>query len=463
MSKFLKKVLVLALVLSMLSAVSLTAFAAPAQTATAEIQLNGKLIDFPSGVKPYYDGKAGKVYVPFLDLFEALGAEVSYDFPTRTVTAVRDDFTVSFVQSGKEIAVTRDGEEETFTLDLPPVTIDGHVLVPVRFVSQSVGATVGWDQYEKTVIIVDPYTLLAADKSTYTVLDKLLKWNPAATGNTETSATVDFDLSVYDGYTDATLPVDATIDLISSGTTIDATIKAKADIGAILGGPIPGVSATADIDAEIILNAETGLFGLHSEFLNALLGSYISLPAGAWLTLDLNSLLEELDIGDALDYTAATEIAELGDAKAIIDYIITESIAASSFTSVDDFEILEIVLDVIHSMYSDAAFVKTGNSYVSTYTVEEGGGRISVVTTIKTNAAGDATGLAFAIGFDFEDVAANIHLDTDGANLKLNLAVSAEGVVLSLKVDVASKPTTKTPRGKLPAGAPSYDLEELLG
>ncbi|MDR0838961.1 MAG: copper amine oxidase N-terminal domain-containing protein [Oscillospiraceae bacterium] len=457
MSKFLKKVLILALVLSMLSAVSLTALAAPAQTDTAEIQLNGKLIDYPSGVKPYFDGKAGKVYVPFRDLFEALGAVVSYDFPTRTVSAVRDDLTVEFVQTGTEITVKRGETSEKFTLDVPPVTIGGSVLVPVRFVSQTIGATVGWDQSAKTVIIVDPYTLLAADKSTYTILDKLLKWE-AATGNTETSATVDFDLSIDDGDAEVNLPVDATIDVISSGTTIDATVKAKADIGAILGTAIPGVSASADIDAEILLNSESGLFGLHSEFLNALIGS----PAGAWLTLDLNSLLEELDLGDALDSSAA-EIAELGDVKAIIDYTITEIIASVPFSSVDDFEALEIVLDVIRGMYSDAAFVKTGNSYVSTYTVEKSGDSVTVVTTIKTNAAGDATSFAVALALDVEGVAANLHVDTDGANLKLNLAISAEGYVLSLKVDVATKPTTKTPRDKLPAGAPSYDLGELLG
>ncbi len=38
---------------------------------------------------------------------------------------------------------------KTFTLDVPPKIINGKVFVPLRFISESLGAKVSWDDSKK--------------------------------------------------------------------------------------------------------------------------------------------------------------------------------------------------------------------------------------------------------------------------------------------------------------------------
>ena len=39
------------------------------------------------------------------------------------------------------------------TTDVPPQIIDGRVMVPIRFVSEALGATVSWDASQRTVVV----------------------------------------------------------------------------------------------------------------------------------------------------------------------------------------------------------------------------------------------------------------------------------------------------------------------
>jgi hypothetical protein len=54
------------------------------------------------------------------------------------------------LQIGNKIAYV-DGNE--LTLDVPPQIINGRTMVPVRFISEGLGAEVGWDGATKTVTI----------------------------------------------------------------------------------------------------------------------------------------------------------------------------------------------------------------------------------------------------------------------------------------------------------------------
>ena len=42
---------------------------------------------------------------------------------------------------------------QTVTTDVPPQIIDGRVMVPIRFVSEALGATVSWDASQRTVVV----------------------------------------------------------------------------------------------------------------------------------------------------------------------------------------------------------------------------------------------------------------------------------------------------------------------
>jgi len=124
------------------------AAAPPAQTNELKIILNGKQLTFD--VPP--ESRNGRTLVPVRALFEALGATVGWNAETQTATATRGS-TVVELQINNSVA-KRNGE--VVTLDQPPVLVGGRTLMPLRFVSESLGAQVGWDEATRTITITTP-------------------------------------------------------------------------------------------------------------------------------------------------------------------------------------------------------------------------------------------------------------------------------------------------------------------
>ena len=92
-----------------------------------------------------------RVYIPFRAVFEALGADVSYNASAKTVTAKRDSTTVSFTVG--EAQYSKNGV--TQQMDANVFVQDGRTFVPVRFAAQALGATVEWDSEDRTVVITE--------------------------------------------------------------------------------------------------------------------------------------------------------------------------------------------------------------------------------------------------------------------------------------------------------------------
>ncbi|MGB9887927.1 MAG: stalk domain-containing protein [Moorellales bacterium] len=90
-----------------------------------------------------------RTLVPLRVIFEALGAEVTWDGATQTVTARRQETTVRLT-IGSHTAY-RNGQ--AVILDVPAKVVGGRTLVPVRFVFEALGAAVGWDGNTRTVTV----------------------------------------------------------------------------------------------------------------------------------------------------------------------------------------------------------------------------------------------------------------------------------------------------------------------
>lgn len=71
--------------------------------------------------------------IPVRAIFEALGAEVSWNGDTQTVTAVWDDIVISLQIGSNLLYQNREAKE----LDLPAQLVDSRTLVPVRAVTES--------------------------------------------------------------------------------------------------------------------------------------------------------------------------------------------------------------------------------------------------------------------------------------------------------------------------------------
>lgn len=110
------------------------------------VRVGGELLDLD--VPPLIS--AGRTMVPMRAIFEALGAEVSWDGNARTVKARKDGTTIVLTIDKKLSQINGTNKN----LDAAPVLKDGRTLVPVRFISEALGAEVQWDAENQLVEIL---------------------------------------------------------------------------------------------------------------------------------------------------------------------------------------------------------------------------------------------------------------------------------------------------------------------
>lgn len=110
-----------------------------------KVTLNGNRLEFD--VQP--QAINNRTMVPLRTIFEALGATVNWNQTTQTVTATKDETTVSLTLN----STTMYKNGEAITLDVAPISLNNRTLVPVRAVAESFGCDVKWDQNSGTVNI----------------------------------------------------------------------------------------------------------------------------------------------------------------------------------------------------------------------------------------------------------------------------------------------------------------------
>ncbi len=98
------------------------------------------------------DIKAGTTVVQMRPLFEALGMDVTWNGKDRTVTAEME---------GVRLLLTLDSQAaevngRAVKLDRPAVSVKGHTMVPLRFVSESTGALVHWNGVHREILVYTP-------------------------------------------------------------------------------------------------------------------------------------------------------------------------------------------------------------------------------------------------------------------------------------------------------------------
>ncbi len=90
-----------------------------------------------------------RTLVPLRGIFEALGAEVDWIDATKTIIGSKNDKTV-ILQVGN---TTASMNNKKVTLDVSPTIVNSRTMVPVRFVSEALGANVEWVADTRTVVI----------------------------------------------------------------------------------------------------------------------------------------------------------------------------------------------------------------------------------------------------------------------------------------------------------------------
>jgi len=128
-------------------------FAAPAKASSAlKIVVDNQEIAFD--VAPYIN-EHGRTMVPIRFVSESLGAGVDWNHTEKEVTITATDKVIK-LWIGKDTA-TLNGHSQK--MDTVPVINGGRTFVPVRFVSDFLGAATEWNETSRTVFIASPKEL----------------------------------------------------------------------------------------------------------------------------------------------------------------------------------------------------------------------------------------------------------------------------------------------------------------
>lgn len=111
-----------------------------------EVVLNGEVVQFSPGALSFN----GYTMVPFRELFETYGATVDWDSNTQTVTAVKDTIKIVLTLES-QVAYLNDKE---YRLIQAPFLEDNHMLVNLRFISESLGAKVSYNKEPKPTVYI---------------------------------------------------------------------------------------------------------------------------------------------------------------------------------------------------------------------------------------------------------------------------------------------------------------------
>ena len=126
---------------ALIAALALGAGTALAQTVA--VIVNGQTVQFD---QPPVE-RSGRVFVPLRGVFEHLGASVVYD--NGIINATGNGRTVQLRIGSTQATVNG----QPTTLDVAPFEVGSRTLVPIRFISQSLGANVDWNNNTNTVTI----------------------------------------------------------------------------------------------------------------------------------------------------------------------------------------------------------------------------------------------------------------------------------------------------------------------
>lgn len=147
MKKFVSLVLALVLALS-----ATTAFAA-----NTEIIINGEKATISEGMGSIVE-KNNRTFVPVRFLLEYFGFQVNWENETQSVMGRHENGESFFMQVGNELLFYFDAngtKKDLKPMDVTPFLnyAEGRTYIPLRFIAEAMGYTVGWDGATETVTL----------------------------------------------------------------------------------------------------------------------------------------------------------------------------------------------------------------------------------------------------------------------------------------------------------------------
>ncbi len=102
--------------------------------------------------QPYID-ENNRTLIPVRFASENLGCTVDWNHETREVLITKNDEIIKLVTGSDKAVITKNGVDLIKDIGTSSVLIEGRVMVPLRFLSETIGSEVIWDEENQGVII----------------------------------------------------------------------------------------------------------------------------------------------------------------------------------------------------------------------------------------------------------------------------------------------------------------------
>lgn len=147
--------------MSALAVAAMAGLASPAAFADRiRVELNGEPVRF-SGTQPREVD--GRVMVPLRGVLEKMGANVDWVASSQTVIASKGEMELELPIGSRTARINN----RSVRLDVPAMTMAGSTMVPLRFVSEALGADVAWSSRNQTVMINTDAQVARNDREVY--------------------------------------------------------------------------------------------------------------------------------------------------------------------------------------------------------------------------------------------------------------------------------------------------------
>ena len=435
--KFSKKLCAISLSAVMSLSVCIPAFAADEtpEYETAKIQVNGVMAKDPAVLAD------GATYVKAENIKSLFGVECSVKDRNATLTV-----------DGKQVA-------------LDSAVVDEN-LISIRAVADALDLILGWDDAEKTAIVIDVNNVAKENDVTFDLLKKYMDYSKSMGDTFKTTGEFKGSVEVADETAPLTIAYDGTVDSLASKKGEEATMKLNMDLSkvktmlqseemdesekAVMETIFKAIESS---ETKYIYDMEKGIFYMNSSMFSA-----FGVDPAAWISLDLNAFMNMSGAG-SFDMNAILDLAETGD----IEGYILEVLKSIPVDSVNSYKEIDESYKAVAAMLGDKAFKQDGDKYTSTYALNEDGTELTYVTTLGSE--GDkVNSISIVMKMSADGVKMDMTVSTDkdfNSSMSFTMDI-ADFMKLYMEFKSTYEASAKEPALTLPEGAVVISLNDMM-
>lgn len=333
------------------------------------VRLNDKCVAFPDA---FPEMKSDRTMVPVRAIMESLGATVE-SLDNKAVKVMVDETDITLTIGDTEVSVEKDGKTEKFTMEAAPYIKANRTYVPLRFISETIGYEVYWDQGYQSVVILDREAMIAKLNEHYTTLNSFLKTqSKQLEGNWKSEDDISIDLELVDtinGNQKYNITGEATAHTAGGTMAMECSIN----LGSLMPLMKKLAAATGETDAQNLLILSS-LFGKQSFAMKLLPEGDMYIKTGLYDLLFKNLLGVEVDenketwysLGNMDPSLFTAEGYNIGNFLYSMQEMQVEYLGA--FAAYDD---LMQTAKQMEAILGDESFKKQGSSYVWSFDKEK--------------------------------------------------------------------------------------------